>query len=71
MIVITTSGISVVKYDTDTPQQLIRSGHDGDHTVFDVMISCEIYTPYAGAAGILLHINGELTMGKLKVYILS
>ena len=35
------------------------------------MISCEIYTPYAGAAGILLHINGKFTMGKLKVYILS
>ena len=26
----------------------------------------EIYTPYAGAAGMLLHINGKFTMGKLK-----
>jgi hypothetical protein len=25
-----------------------------------------IYTPYAGAAGILLHINGKFAMGKLK-----
>jgi hypothetical protein len=27
-----------------------------------------IYTPYAGAAGMLLHINGKFTMGKLKSY---
>ena len=26
----------------------------------------EIYTPYAGAVGMLLHINGKSTMGKLK-----
>ena len=26
----------------------------------------EIYTPYAGVAGMLLHINGKFTMGKLK-----
>jgi hypothetical protein len=25
-----------------------------------------IYTPYAGAAGMLLHINGKFTVGKLK-----
>jgi hypothetical protein len=25
-----------------------------------------LYTPYAGAAGILLHINGKFAMGKLK-----
>jgi hypothetical protein len=29
-------------------------------------INWEIYTPYAGAAGMLLHINGMFTMGKLK-----
>ena len=26
-----------------------------------------IYTPYAGAAGMLLHMNGKFTMGKLQV----
>jgi hypothetical protein len=25
-----------------------------------------MYTPYAGTAGMLLHINGKFTMGKLK-----
>jgi hypothetical protein len=30
-----------------------------------------IYTPYAGAAGMLLHINGKFTMGKLKSSLLS
>jgi len=28
--------------------------------------SCGRYTPYAGAAGMLLHINGKFTMGNLK-----
>jgi hypothetical protein len=31
----------------------------------------DIYTPYAGAAGILLHINGKFTMEKLKSSLLS
>ena len=31
----------------------------------------EIYTPYTGAAGMLLHINGKFTMGKLKSSLLS
>jgi hypothetical protein len=31
----------------------------------------EIYTRYAGGAGILLHINGKFTMGKLKAFLLS
>jgi hypothetical protein len=31
----------------------------------------EIYTPYAGAAGVLLHMNGKFTMGKLKSSLLS
>jgi hypothetical protein len=34
-------------------------------------INWEIYTPYAGAAGMLLHINGKFTMGKLRWYLLS
>ena len=29
-------------------------------------VSTERYTPYAGAAGMLLHMNGKFTMGKLK-----
>jgi hypothetical protein len=29
-------------------------------------ISTEIYTLYAGSAGMLLHINGKFTMGKMK-----
>ena len=31
----------------------------------------DIYIPYAGAAGMLLHINGKFTMGKLKSFLLS
>jgi hypothetical protein len=31
------------------------------------IVSSEIYTLYAGAAGMLLHINGKFTMGKLKM----
>jgi hypothetical protein len=34
-------------------------------------INWEIYTPYADAAGILLHINGKFTMRKLKSSLLS
>ena len=30
-------------------------------------INLEIYTPYAGAAGMLLHINGKFTMGKIEI----
>jgi len=29
------------------------------------------YTPYAAAAGILLHTNGKFTIGKLKSSLLS
>ena len=32
----------------------------------EYLINLEIFTPYAGAAGMLLHINGKFTMGKLK-----
>jgi hypothetical protein len=34
-------------------------------------INWEIYTPYAGATGMLLYINGKFTMGKLKSSLLS
>ena len=35
------------------------------------LIYIYIYTPYAGAEEMLLHINGKFTMGKLKVSLLS
>ena len=35
-----------------------------------IYIQC-IYTPYAGAAGMLLRINGKFTMEKLKSSLLS
>jgi hypothetical protein len=31
----------------------------------------DVYTPYAGAAGMLLHINGKFTMGKFKSSLLD
>jgi hypothetical protein len=31
----------------------------------------DIYTPYAGATGMLLHINGKFTMEKLNSSLLS
>jgi hypothetical protein len=34
-------------------------------------INWEMYTPYAGAVVMLLHINGKFTMGKLKSSLLS
>jgi hypothetical protein len=36
----------------------------------DFVDGIEIYTPYAGSSGMLLHINGKFTMGKLKSCIL-
>ena len=38
---------------------------DRNHKVRNI-VSTEIYTPYAGANGILLHINGKFTIGKLN-----
>jgi hypothetical protein len=37
---------------------------DRNHRESDIY--WEIYNPYAGAAGILLHINRKFTIGKLK-----
>ena len=39
----------------------------GCHLLLDVYL----YTPYAGVAGMLLHMNGKFTMGKLKSSLLS
>jgi hypothetical protein len=38
-----------------------------EQQALEYRIIWEIYTPYAGAAGRLLHINGKFTMGKLKL----
>ena len=46
------------------PATLYQGNPDRNH-------KWEIYTPYAGAAGMLLHINGKFTMGKLKSSLLS
>ena len=37
-----------------------------DPQALEYRIIWEIYTPYAGDARMLLHINGKFTMGKLK-----
>jgi hypothetical protein len=36
-------------------------------SIKEYRINWDIYTPYVGAAGKLLHINGKFTMGKLKL----
>jgi hypothetical protein len=38
--------------------------------ILDQLRDTFLYTPYAGAAGMLLHINGNFTMGKLKSFLL-
>ena len=52
-----------------------HNGHNGklqkDQQALEYRINCEIYTPYAGAAGMFLHINGKFSMGKLKLSLLS
>jgi hypothetical protein len=42
-----------------------------ERQALEYRINWEIYTPYAGAAGLLLHINGKFTMEKLKSSLLS
>ena len=48
---------------------LYQGNPDGNHKLWNI-VSTErdiyIYTPYAGAAGMFLHINGKFTLGKLK-----
>ena len=43
---------------------LYQGNPDRNHKLWN--INWEIYTPYAGAAGMLLHMNGKFTIGKLK-----
>jgi hypothetical protein len=52
---------------------LYQGNPDRNHKLWNI-ISTEryiVYTPYAGAAGMLLHMNGKFTMGKLKSSLLS
>jgi hypothetical protein len=49
---------------------LYQGNPDINHKLWNI-VSTEIYTAYAGAAGMLLHINGKFTMGKLKSSLLS
>jgi hypothetical protein len=46
---------------------LYQGMHDWNHKLWNIgSTEIYIYTPYAGAAGMLLHINGKFTMGKFK-----
>jgi hypothetical protein len=49
---------------------LYQGNPDRNHKLWNI-VSSERYTPYAGAAGMLLHMNGKFTMGKLKSSLLS
>ena len=46
---------------------LYQEHTDRNHKLWNIVSSeTEIYTPYAGAAGMLLHINGKFAMRKFK-----
>jgi hypothetical protein len=53
---------------------LYHGNPDRNHKLWNI-VSTErdiyIYIPYASAAGMLLHIDGKFTMGKLKSSLLS
>ena len=49
---------------------LYQGNPDRSHKLWNIT-STERYTPYAGAAGMLLYINGKFTMRKLKSSLLS
>jgi len=44
---------------------LYQRNPDRNHKLWYI-VSIERYTPYVGAAGMLLHMNGKFTMGKFK-----
>jgi hypothetical protein len=51
---------------------LYQGNPDRGHKLWNIVsIKIYIYTPYAGAVGMLLHINGKFTMGILKSSLLS
>jgi hypothetical protein len=47
-----------------------QGNHDRNHKFWNI-VSTDIYTPYGGAAGMLLHVNGKFIMGKFKSSLLS
>jgi hypothetical protein len=49
---------------------LYQGNPDRNHKLWNI-VSSDRYNPYAGAAGMLLHINGKFTMGKLKIILNS
>ena len=49
---------------------LYQGNPDRNHKLRNI-VSTERYTPYAGEAEMLLHMNGKFTMGKLKSSLLS
>ena len=55
------------EHTTQWPKEKVQK----DKQAPEYRINCEIYTPYAGAAGMFLHINGKFSMGKLKSSLLS
>ena len=44
---------------------IYQRNHEKNHKLWNIL-SAGRYTPYAGAAGMLLHINGKSTNGKFK-----
>jgi hypothetical protein len=54
---------------------LYQGNPDRNHKLWNIIskgrYKCMYILAYAGAAGMLLHINGKFTMGKLKSSLLS
>jgi hypothetical protein len=50
---------------------IICDSHGSDRKTFEVMTSTWSLGTLGSAAGMLLHINGKFTMGKLKSSLLS
>jgi hypothetical protein len=59
---------SVASLLAGTPYQ---GNPDRNHKLWNIVSAGRYILHYAGAAGILLHINGKFTMGKLKSSLLS
>jgi hypothetical protein len=59
-------------YEPSIVNWFYQGNSDRNHKLWNI-VSTEIlvYTPYADAAGMLLHINGNFPMGKLKSSLLS
>ena len=50
---------------------LASTPNQGNRHIKELHFKCIGPTPYAGVAGMLLHINGKFTMGKVKLSHLS